>query len=144
MDFTIRLCEATDAMGIWALNREEMGYEFSPEETLENLRRLLDRETDRIFVAVASGTVAGYIHACDYDLLYAPHMKNIMGIAVSARYKRRGIGRALLGAVEDWARETGAAGVRLVSGKTRTGAHAFYHCCGYTGEKEQLNLKKMF
>ena len=144
MGCLIRLCEAADAAGIWALNREEMGYEFSLKETLGNLQRLLDRETDRIFVAVTSGTVVGYVHACDYDLLYAPHMKNIMGIAVSARYKRRGIGRALLGAVEDWARETGAAGVRLVSGKTRTDAHVFYHRCGYAGDKEQLNLKKMF
>ncbi len=71
-------------------------------------------------------------------------MKNIMGIAVNRDYQHRGIGSALLRQVEQWARQTGAAGVRLVSGATRTGAHAFYHQCGYSGDKAQLNLKKMF
>lgn len=86
----------------------------------------------------------GYVHACDYELLYAPPMKNIMGIAVLKAYKRRGIGRALLEEVEVWARKTGCAGVRLVSGAAKTGAHAFYRQCGYSGNKMQLNLKKMF
>ncbi len=71
-------------------------------------------------------------------------MKNIMGIAVNKDYQHRGIGSALLRQVEQWARQTGAAGVRLVSGATRIGAHAFYHQCGYAGDKAQLNLKKMF
>ena len=67
-----------------------------------------------------------------------------MGIAVSRKYKRKGIGRALLQQVEHWARETGASGIRLVSGATRTDAHAFYRRCGFEGNKEQINLKKMF
>jgi len=69
-------------------------------------------------------------------------MKKIMGIAVNKEYQHRGVGRALLRQVEQWARQTGAAGVRLVSGATRTGAHAFYHSCGYGEDKAQLNLKK--
>ena len=88
--------------------------------------------------------MVGYIHANSYDLIYAPHMKNIMGIAVLSSHKRYGIGRALLQQVEKWAQSSGATGVRLVSGITRADAHAFYHSCGYTGDKEQLNLKKMF
>jgi len=71
-------------------------------------------------------------------------MKNIMGIAVSSEYKQKGIGRALLQQVENWARETGASGIRLVSGAIRTDAHAFYRRCGYSGNKEQINLKKLF
>ena len=46
-------------------------------------------------------------------------------------------------AVEQWASETGAAGVRLVSGGSRADAHAFYRHCGYVDGKEQLNFKKM-
>ncbi|MEG0711801.1 MAG: GNAT family N-acetyltransferase, partial [Niameybacter sp.] len=84
----------------------------------------------------------GYVHANDYDVIYAPHMKNIMGIAVSKQYKRQGVGKALLEAVEEWAKKTGASGVRLVSGETRSGAHTFYRYCGYEGEKRQINFKK--
>lgn len=62
-----------------------------------------------------------------------------MGIAVSADYRRMGIGRALLAKAEEWAIQTGAKGVRLVSGETRTGAHVFYRSCGYSDDKMQVN-----
>lgn len=71
-------------------------------------------------------------------------MKNIMGIAVSENYKRQGIGHLLMEAVETWARNTNAKGIRLVSGVTRTGAHEFYRHCGFSSNKEQKNFNKMF
>ena len=143
-DFSIREAEISDANSIWKLNCDEMGYQYPLSDTVLNIGKLLSSETDKIYVAVSDNTIVGYVHANDYDLTYAPHMKNIMGIAVSHDYKRKGIGRALLQQVEYWARETGASGIRLVSGATRVDAHAFYRCCGFEGNKEQINLKKMF
>ena len=142
--FTIREAIESDVNAIWQLNCDEMGYQYSFDDTVQNIARLLSSNADKIFVAVSDGLVVGYVHANDYDLIYAPHLKNIMGIAVSRKYKRKGIGRALLQQVEHWARETGASGIRLVSGVTRTDAHAFYRRCGFEGNKEQINLKKMF
>jgi len=124
------------------LNREDLGYDYPVEELRERLETVLGSEKDRIWVAVMGQQVVGYIHACGYDVIYAPHMKDIMGIAVSSACRRVGIGRALLYAVEEWGREDGAAGIRLVSGTDRTDAHAFYRSCGYNGGKTQLNLKK--
>ncbi|MCD8221763.1 MAG: GNAT family N-acetyltransferase [Clostridiales bacterium] len=98
--------------------------------------------SDKILVAVLSGEVVGYIHANDYDVLYMGHMKNIMGIVVRTDCKRNGVGRALFHEIEEWAKEDGAAGVRLVSGITRTGAHEFYRRCGYGEGREQKNFKK--
>lgn len=144
MSFFIREAHASDAKAIWHLNCTEMGYPFPLDATVENIIQLLSSNTDKIFVAVYDGSVVGYAHANNYNLTYAPHMKNIMGIAVADAYKQQGIGRALLQQIEHWARETGASGVRLVSGATRTDAHAFYRHCGYGGDKEQLNLKKVF
>ena len=143
-NFFIREGTVSDAGPICRLNEEEMGYSFPLEDTRRKMRQLLESGSDKIYVAVADDRVVGYVHACDYNLLYAPSMKNIMGIAVLEAYKRRGIGKALLEEVEVWARKTGCSGVRLVSGATRTGAHAFYRQCGYSGNKMQLNLKKMF
>lgn len=143
-DYSIREAVESDAYAICQLNSDEMGYQYPLEDTTQNIIKFLSRDTEKIFVATCDGSVVGYVHANDYDLLYAPHMKNIMGIAVSSEYKRRGIGRALLQHIENWARETGASGIRLVSGATRTEAHALYRCCGYEGNKEQINLKKMF
>lgn len=142
--FSIREAVESDVSAIWQLNSNELGYQYSLDGTVQNVTKLLSSNADKIFVAILDGSVVGYVHANDYDLLYAPHMKNIMGIAVSGGHKRKGIGRALLQQVENWARETGAFGIRLVSGSTRTDAHAFYRRCGYEGSKEQINLKKMF
>lgn len=138
----IRECRPCDAGEIYELNKREMGYDFPAEATVRKLGQLLESGHDKIFVAEIGGKVVGYVHANDYDLIYAPHMKNIMGIAVSSEYKRCGIGKALLSEVEAWARETGACAVRLVSGETRTGAHEFYRRCGYSCGKRQLNFSK--
>lgn len=144
LEIIIRKCEVHDYMDIALLNKNEMGYEYPAEATKNQLEQLLKDSNHKIYVAVFADKVIGYIHANNYDLLYGPHLKNIMGIAVSSDFKRNGIGKLLLNEVEKWAQDTGAYGVRLVSGSSRIGAHAFYINCGYTESKEQTNFKKMF
>ncbi|MBQ8578858.1 MAG: GNAT family N-acetyltransferase [Clostridia bacterium] len=139
----VRNAVAADAAELCALCRDEMGYEYPMDAFAGKLDVLLQCKTDRIFTAEENGRVVGFVHACDYDVLYAPHMKNIMGIAVSSDFRGQGIGRALLGAVEAWAEETGAVGIRLTSGESRTGAHAFYRACGYEYTKTQFNFRKL-
>lgn len=131
-----------DYESIHNLNCDEMGYRVPIDMTKQKLDQIIKSERDKVFVATVSGAVVGYVHANDYDVIYAPHMKNIMGIAVSSEYKRQGIGKELLFAVEQWAKDSGALAVRLVSGSRRTGAHDFYRHCGYKLEKEQINFKK--
>lgn len=144
MEVLIRDAVLEDWEELARLNREEMGYDYPPEQTREKLLKLLKNSGDKILVAQYEGKLAGYLHLCDYDLLYADPLKNVMGIAVSADCRRMGIGRLLLEAGEKWAKETGAAGVRLNSGETRTGAHAFYRAMGYESRKKQMNFKKSF
>ncbi len=143
MDIIIRECRIEDAEAIRQLNLTCMGYDYPLSDTERQLKKSLSDPAHRIFVATADGTVVGYVHASDYDLLYAPPMKNILGIAVSNAFTRRGIGTALLQQVEQWAASSGAGGVRLVSGASRTGAHEFYRSLGYDGGKQQLNFKKL-
>lgn len=144
MDYEIRACRLEDAAALQRLNSQQMGYTFSVEETEAKMRKVLGSDRDRIFVAVSGDQVLGYVHANDHDVICLPHMKNIQGIAVAAACQKQGIGRALLQAVEAWARESGAVGIRLVSGSTRTEAHAFYRSCGYECKKTQCNFKKYF
>ncbi len=144
MTFYIREAYIADVDAIWQLNVSEMGYDFPIADTSKRLADILNSSHDKIFVAICDGTVAGYVHANDYNLIYAEHMKNIMGIAVFEKFKRQGIGKALLGKVEEWARSDNAVGIRLVSGQNRKQAHSFYHKCGYSNDKNQLNLSKMF
>lgn len=144
MNIAIREYQISDGTAICDLNKTEMGYENSLIETEKNLCKLSNNKNHKIYVAVINEKIVGYIHANDYDLIYAPHMKNIMGIAVSSAHKRKGIGKMLILAIECWAKDTGACGVRLVSGLSRTQAHNFYSKCGYDGGKQQLNFKKIF
>lgn len=142
MHLELREAKIDDAIDIQRLNTAEMGYDYPIEKTRQQLMELLQHEDDKIFVAEVDGVVAGYVHANNYELLYAPPMKNVMGIAVSSDYRRKGIGKALLERVERWAKETGAAGIRLVSGGSRIDAHSFYNSLGYGEGKPQLNFKK--
>ncbi len=138
----IRPARLSDAEAIARLCSDDLGYACTASFVRRKLAAALENPCARVFVAEAGGAVAGYIHAADYDVLYFDTMKNVLGLAVSADYRRQGIGTALLGAVEAWARETGACGVRLNSGMTRTGAHDFYRRNGYTGEKAQMRFIK--
>lgn len=142
MEWTIREAELADCAAITRLNREELGYDFPEKRTREKLRACLANPAHKIFVAESGGEVVGYLHLEDYDVLYSPHMKNVLGIAVSGACRRQGVGRALLAAGEAWAKADGAVAVRLVSGEGREGAHAFYQSLGYTGNKLQRNFKK--
>lgn len=142
MEWTIREARLADCAAITRLNREEMGYDFPEERTWEKLRACLKNPAHKIFVAESGGEVVGYLHLEDYDMLYFPHMKNVLGIAVASACRRQGVGRALLAAGEAWAKADGAVAVRLVSGEGRKGAHAFYQRLGYTGNKLQRNFKK--
>jgi ribosomal protein S18 acetylase RimI-like enzyme len=140
----IRECKIQDYKDIVLLNKNEMGYDYPAKDTKKQLEQLLNDRKHKIYVAIVADKVVGYIHANNYELLYSPHLKNIMGIAVSSAFRKNGIGKMLLNEVEKWAKDTGACGVRLVSGATRLGAHAFYTSCGYYGNKEQKNFKTIF
>ncbi|MGK0467258.1 GNAT family N-acetyltransferase [Clostridium sp.] len=144
MKIIIRECTIQDYIEIVLLNKNEMGYEYPAEGTKKKLEQLINDSNHKIYVAIVADKVVGYIHANNHDLLYAPPLKNIMGIAVLSDFKKNGIGKMLLNKIEEWAQDTGAYGIRLVSGAKRVGAHAFYIKCGYIGNKEQKNSKKVF
>ncbi|MGI6255359.1 MAG: GNAT family N-acetyltransferase [Acutalibacter sp.] len=142
MELTVRRASLADAPALTRLNREEMGYDYPEEKTVKRLETLLGDPTHCILVAESQGRVVGYLHLEWYELLYSDPMVNVMGIATASACRRQGVGRALLAAGEEWAKSQGASAVRLVSGESRKGAHAFYQRLGFTGNKLQRNFKK--
>ncbi|MFT3951873.1 MAG: GNAT family N-acetyltransferase [Oscillospiraceae bacterium] len=141
-EIMVREATPTDVVQLCDLNLTALGYEFSLDSTAERIAYVLKKPGNKIFVAEYDGIVAGYLHAEDYDTLYCEPLKNILGLAVSGAYRRCGIGRTLINACEEWAAATGAAGVRLTSGMSRTGAHKFYEACGYVSWKDSKNFFK--
>ena len=69
-------------------------------------------------------------------------MANVLGLSVKKEFQKMGIGRALLEAAENWARENGIKMMRLNSGINRTDAHQFYKHLDYISEKDQKRFIK--
>lgn len=142
MIVTVRTAVEADFEAIARISRDDLGYDCDPAMVREKLRRVFTTPREQVFVAECGGVIAGYIHAEDYDVLYFPTMKNILGLAVASEYRRLGVGTKLMQAVENWARETGVQYIRLNSGMTRKGAHDFYRKNGFDDEKAQMRFEK--
>ena len=144
MNILIRPAAEADYAGICKINREALGYDFDVRDTERRLKKILSMPTELVAVAEAGGTVVGYIHGSCYECTYSEPLKNILALAVMPNFQGKGAGRMLTSRLEEWAKNDGCIGVRLVSSSTRTGAHAFYRACGYDLRKEQKNFIKLF
>lgn len=138
----IRDVTPDDAAAISEINREALGYEFPVQDTRAQLERIVKAPNIVLLVAVDGEDVLGYIQLSDYENTYHRPLKNLITLATSPRHQRRGVGRRLLEAGEEWARADGACGVRLVTGQNRVEARKFYAANGYEVRKEQTNLIK--
>ena len=143
-NFIVRQAVISDAKDIYYINKTSLGYDYDLEKQKAKIQAVLNDSTQVIFVAECNNKVVGYIHLVNYDVIYADNFKNCLGLAVDNDYKRNGIGSALLKQAEIWAKENGAAGIRLCSGVEREKAHQFYQSQGYEVTKLQKNIKKIF
>ena len=135
----------SDAKKIYELCRISLGYDFTEAQVEANIRKLIGSQENLLMVAVGEDDeVVGFIHASNHDPVYAPPMKDIMALAICDEFRHMGIGRRLLAAVEDWARQTGAHGIRVNSGIEQKSAVVFYKSCGFEYIKTLYNLRKMF
>lgn len=87
MKITVRKCVPNDYVALYALNENEMGYSYSTEQTKTQLDKVLNDDSNAIFVALLNNEVIGYIHGCEFNLLYAEPMVNVLGIAVCKMYR---------------------------------------------------------
>ena len=137
----IREATIEDAFAICNISCADLGYDCSCEFVSTRISNL-DKGREKVFVAEVNGIVAGYIHAEKYQTLYFEPMINILGLAVSSEFRRRGIGKMLLKRAERWANEVGIRKIRLNSGDSRKEAHSFYRAMGYNNEKGQIRFIK--
>ena len=137
----IREAKITDYVELQKLSFEDLGYECDAELVKTRLVNL-DSNNECVFVADINGEVVGYVHIIKFNTLYYKSMANIQGMVVSKEYQRKGYGKELMNAAENWARERNIEMVRLNSGFVRPEAHEFYRAIGYNNEKEQIRFMK--
>lgn len=142
----LRALKATDVASIYEINKDALGYDFSPEETASQLAKL-SQDSHHFLLGYedeVSHVLLGYVHAEVYESLYSKAGFNILGLAVSPQAQGRGIGKSLLQGLDQEAKRRGYEFIRLNSADHRLGAHAFYEKVGYTCDKVQKRFIRIF
>ena len=141
----LRALKATDVASIYEINKDALGYDFSPEETARQLAKLSQDSHHFIlgFEEPTSHDLLGYVHAEVYESLYSKPGFNILALAVLPQTQCKGIGKVLLQGLEQEAEKRGYNFIRLNSADHRIGAHAFYERVGYTCDKMQKRFIKL-
>lgn len=140
-DIIIRQAKIEDYKDICKICCDDLGYNCSEELVKERLKGL-DKNSERVLVAVYNSEVIGYLHAQIYKTLYFEELINFLGLAVSKEYRNKKVGTRLVNEIENWAKENGIKKVRVNSGFSRKEAHEFYRSLGYNNEKEQIRFLK--
>lgn len=138
----LRGAKISDYKDLKEIIRTSLGYDSS-DEIIKNKLKMIDIKRENIYVAEIKNKVVGFIHIEKYETLFFDMFVNILGLAVAAEFRRKGIGEMLVKVAEDWAKSVGATGIRLNSGEDRKGAHEFYKRIGFNVDKKQLRFNKI-
>jgi GNAT superfamily N-acetyltransferase len=135
MGVEVRRAGAGDAGAIAEL-ATELGYPSSREDAGRRLSAILGRHDHFAAVAVdGRGEVIGWVHACEVLRVESDRRVEVAGLVVREEARGAGVGRALMEAAEDWARELGVPEIRLRSNVVRRRAHSFFERRGYRASK---------
>ena len=136
----IRKATADDAPAIAQLS-EQLGYPVEAQVMRERLERFLQLEEHAVFVA-ETDEVVGWIHGAEYELLEVGRHAEIWGLVVADGQRGKGVGRQLVDAVEEWARDRGLDEISVRSNVIRPESHPFYERLGFNRYKTQHVYRK--
>ncbi len=138
----IRRAALADAARLAALSGT-LGYPVADEVMQTRLARLLSRPTDLVLVAESDGgTIVGWIHGAEQELLESDRRAEILGLVVDSDHRGHGAGRRLVAGVEEWAAARGLELITVRSNITRPESHPFYLRLGYLRVKTQHAYRK--
>ena len=131
MTLDIRDATNSDAEAVAEL-LGELGYPVQPTDVPGRLARFTSGGNGRVLVAVADGVVRAFAAVeITYPIHHSKPVAHLSSFAVGRPARRQGIGRRLLGAVEQAARDAGCRDVVVTSAEHRADAHAFYPAAGW-------------
>lgn len=142
MTVAIRDARAEDAGALAALIGQ-LGYQTTQEAVSKRLASLRASDADRLVVAELNGHVVGLagLHV-SLSIEYDEPAAKLSAIVVDERYRRQGVGEALIAEVEAEARRRGCCLIFLTTAERRKDARAFYRRIGFeeTGRRFAKSL----
>ena len=137
MRWVIREASVADSSAVARLS-EQLGYPNTRDEIEGRMTMLLPSADHGVFVAEGDGReIVGWVHIMRRPLLIAGGTAEIGGLVVDERYRRKGVGKALIREAEHWASSRGYTTLVVRSNVLRHGAHGFYQSQGYRETKTQ-------
>lgn len=123
----LRELKSRDVEAIYEINKESLGYDFSPEKTANQMAKL-SQDVHHFLLGYedsSSHELLGYVHAEVYESLYSQPGFNILALAVQPDHQGQGIGKSLLEGLEKEAKRRGYGFIRLNSADHRRGLTHF-------------------
>lgn len=134
-----------DAKEIQKISNFELGYDVDLDIVKKQIEKLTTDNKHNIIIGFENEQtrkIIGFVHAELYESLYMDTGLNILGLAVDSNFQGQGIGKKLMGAIEDYALKNNISFIRLNSNVRRIEAHKFYESIGYICDKTQKRLIK--
>lgn len=122
----------------------QLRYEVQEDELERRLEQVMAAPDHMAFVGHVDETIRGFIHVYGRPAFEKPPQAVIQAIAVDAPARRNGIGKRLIAAAEQWARDQGYGSVTLHASTDRAGAHAFYTALGYHRAATSVLFRRSF
>jgi GNAT superfamily N-acetyltransferase len=141
VDVEIRDAGERDAEVLAPLIEQLMHKPQTPEQICIRLRRLAGTGVDKVLVIVVGGRVVGVAGVTYSWLLHADApTARLMSIVVDEGCRGRGIGRQLVEASVEQARNWGCDRIELTSRLERAAAHSFYEAVGFEHTSKRFSM----
>ena len=128
---SVRDATASDAPALAPL-LGELGYPADADALASRMRRMLDRNDQRVLVAERNGATLGLLALHVFPVLaYDRDLAMIMALVVTNSARGLGVGRALIDRAEEVGKSLGASRLMVTTHVRRADAHAFYERLGF-------------
>jgi GNAT superfamily N-acetyltransferase len=110
----------------------QLGYPTLTEDMRRRFEEISADPSCNTLIAEHAGEIAG-MAGLHLERFYEKNepCARLMALVVGPAHRGLGVGRALISAAEDWARQKGAGEVMLTTHKRRADTHRFYRNMGY-------------
>lgn len=146
----MRICQATieDSAVIAQLMTqliEAVGYEgwqISPEQIEERLRKIADSDAYQVLLAEDEGQVVGLLSlSFRHTLFHSAPTALIDELVVEQDHRRRGVGQKLMGEAIERCRAAGCCEVEVSTERSNEAAQKFYRQHGFSHEAVLFELE---